>query len=1204
MNIENLENLNKIFANKKPTQDSDGALIGGILVVLICFGLLLLFFFLKKKRAKEDEDQQKQSPIPSPSGTVSAAAASLASPLSATFGSIFGSLTPDTPLLNQAASILQNPTPEQNALSRFLTGAEGFITSDAFRIELIADFIVNRKDSFVYSLVTDIFPRIIRLFAKGLVAIGKASAALVRRVSTMKYRKIFSRLSMAVRARLGLNWQKTSAKLGENLAAKLARERGAQAAADFIARGAAQAGRAAARGAVGTVKLGVGLAAGLANPLDVAGITGVVLDMTNAGNYAQLATTSDLVDIRNESLNKQYFDVVKCSYEPLDPQCEAPDAPPTTSTPTPAPPGGARWPVFFGPHDLMDADYLVWNTAAKLTEGLSNPGNPNSLFKKTIDLISTLPSSTAATDAKTNLTILFDAINYTAGGTGQVDLVSVPFIWACKDSQTVLNDAIVSLSQIPQAFVIVANLKIVQALQIAVSNFILEVFKNEGDIPDDAFVRLLEAQFTDELIETFVNAEFDKDCVEKGGVVFNPNIGGAGSTETSWSSHTCTWATKEDCHGAYPWFDYDGNLTTTLTPRTAELICKSAMCPAPCPAGSPAPCPSEPCWKPTPCPSPAPCPQPPAAPCPALMDPNATDRTYTEWRSKDWFTHSGWINTGAGAPAWNAQLNTDAIPSGGACIAGDAGFHQICDDDQMVGMCNETMQHAHNDYDRERGTCYNSASLCSIKGVTNVPGGFTDPIDGHTYNTCRDDQGEISQALFGSTVMRLRNSDQQYCGKAEELVAPFLALAGSAAAAFDQQEYLFTQGLIESPFSQSNMQDVGGALSAFFTGGSYCGTAGCSGSSVCLSEPASAAVGATVWYDAGDGRHICCHPSQIYLQGEGCRCATGTYRVGGIGYSTSNRCCPNGTVYNSAADRCDMTNRTTDTGSREYDLIDNTDIIDTRAVLGKYVSLTQNQCQSACDSATACAGIIHHPNNDCYLLSDMNLGTRTSSSGVTIGTRSSRVVCPVGTTRGSDLRTCCQAGSTFTGVTGLCCPPGSTGGSDGQTCCPAGSTFTGVTGKCCPTGKNLSSDGQTCGTPVNAVCTYSSCFPSCGTSASKTLISKTPASFGGADCATGFPVGGNIPCTDLPACQPSSSFPYTQVTSLSELTDQYTSKTPVIPNLTLDVAAAACTSLDWCRYFSLNRNGDAVFFAYLSNIDAFPMVGAAGYTDTVLYKKN
>ena len=96
-----------------------------------------------------------------------------------------------------------------------------------------------------------------------------------------------------------------------------------------------------------------------------------------------------------------------------------------------------------------------------------------------------------------------------------------------------------------------------------------------------------------------------------------------------------------------------------------------------------------------------------ANPCPAALDANNSDLIYTEWRNKDWFSIPG--------RSWTPIINSDAIPSGGACIQANPGLHLECDTEHSVGI--GATKKAKNTYDRVHGTCVNSNEYCDIKGV-------------------------------------------------------------------------------------------------------------------------------------------------------------------------------------------------------------------------------------------------------------------------------------------------------------------------------------------------------------------------------------------------------------------------------------------------------------------------------------------------------
>lgn len=620
--------LKEFVNNFNNNSDDDSLLIIGAVIIIIVIIVVVIIVVLNKGG---------KSPAPGANATAiaaavaAAAAAAAATPLptvTVTYGSIFGSdpASSDPAPQQQAAAIIAADPAQLNGLQLFLNGIPSILTSEATYIQLIADLIVNGSDSLLAGIFKGMYNKLATVPEFVNQVRTSATKLWTARTSKGALTANYKSMSMLNRARMGLKWMKESARLGEATGARLAAEVGTSMADNFTAAGlraAATASAVAARSAVtGTAKLARGLVTSLANPLDIAMIVGMTLDVKNVGNYAQLLTTSDLIAARNEEQQKAYQTTIDCSSEPLGPSCPpSSPAPPPSNSPAP-PPRAGRWPLFQGPHDLLDPEFTADSIQNLIYGMIGNPGNPNGEFKKTIDLIDKLPASNEVSLVKTGLTNLFNSINYNTGS--NIRFQQVPFIWSCQDSQRIINNAIIGLSTTQGAEYVIARLKILQAMQIAISDFIVEVFHTATDVPSGALLTILQATFTTELVETFTQAFLDQDCIDKGGIVFNPGPG--------WDSHTCTWATKEDCHGAYPWIDADGNIVDDLTSNTSNLLCMTT-CPAPCPDG-------EPCPPPVPCPAPS--------PCPALSDPEKSDLTYTEWRSKGWFSRAGIINTGSG----------------------------------------------------------------------------------------------------------------------------------------------------------------------------------------------------------------------------------------------------------------------------------------------------------------------------------------------------------------------------------------------------------------------------------------------------------------------------------------------------------------------------------------------------------------------------
>jgi hypothetical protein len=154
-------------------------------------------------------------------------------------------------------------------------------------------------------------------------------------------------------------------------------------------------------------------------------------------------------------------------------------------------------------------------------------------------------------------------------------------------------------------------------------------------------------------------------------------------------------------------------------------------------AGSPA-------FWPSPCPPPVACDLP--RPCPAQQDPAEANLTYTEWRSKEWFNR------------WSATLDTNSVPTPGACIRADPTMHYTCDTNHRTGAGN-----AINIYKRDTGECVNSERYCKIKGITYRPdmpvsdmgGRGSGPLPSCFVGPCQF----MTETIGSSTFTRLASSD-------------------------------------------------------------------------------------------------------------------------------------------------------------------------------------------------------------------------------------------------------------------------------------------------------------------------------------------------------------------------------------------------------------------------------------------------------------
>jgi hypothetical protein len=504
---------------------------------------------------------------------------------------------------------------------------------------------------------------------------------------------------------------------------------------------------------------------------------GMYLDMTNTGNYEEFLQTSDYLSLARDEYAKFQNATIDCTSWPMGPSCPTPAPGPSPDTQDNTPVSG-RYPNFMGPLDLMDQEDLFNEINDRVLHNFTDPTRSDGPFAGVISWLQKYPSDATMTRVAGNLKTLFDVLCtdpatttitasitddvcffYSDDGTGHcsfpIDPATAMTWWSNTASQSVITTAIADLENVPTARIPVARLKILNKVQQATGQYINSLIQANASpapspgsalptfVPVDPFQSFLDSfdaqNFPDNLFEDLQDAELDDICVTNGGVIINPGPG--------WNSHTCTWATKEDCHGAFPLEPSD------ITPNTENLMCMMTT-PAPCPAypapagctpaGSPSIYPA-PSWQagddccggdgvdtnnkclpqhcpppityraPSPCPAvqclinggcPVPCPAgTPADQCPPpLYDLNLT---YTEWRNKDWFSSPG--------STWAPLLDQNQIPSGGACVQADPAIQQECAVVHSTGL--GVTQTAVNKYDRVHGVCVNSSEYCQIKGV-------------------------------------------------------------------------------------------------------------------------------------------------------------------------------------------------------------------------------------------------------------------------------------------------------------------------------------------------------------------------------------------------------------------------------------------------------------------------------------------------------
>jgi hypothetical protein len=366
-----------------------------------------------------------------------------------------------------------------------------------------------------------------------------------------------------------------------------------------------------------------------------------------------------------------------------------------------------------GPLDLIDVETFFDTAASKVKKLFVDPTISDGPLAQVVNDLKALPSTSTITRVARNLDSFQKSLDWLAPGT-TIDFNTSLTYWSNTVSQGYILGAVQQLETQPGTSRAVAQLKIISGIQRTMGDY-LNILVTTGTDPGSVWITtqlaLKEGNLPDSVIMDLIQAEMDLWCVQNGGVVINPGSG--------YSAHTCTWATKEDCHGAFPWTESE------TTPTTTKLLCAGST-PAPCPVPSPTPgcipngsyspaSGSDCCsqadidadgkCQPVDCPPPVPK---QLSPCPALQDPNGADLTYTEWRNKDWFTASG--------TPWAPIINASQIPSGGACIQENPAIHILCDEEHTTARTHG--RGVKNSYDRVHGMCINTPEYCFAKGIS------------------------------------------------------------------------------------------------------------------------------------------------------------------------------------------------------------------------------------------------------------------------------------------------------------------------------------------------------------------------------------------------------------------------------------------------------------------------------------------------------
>jgi hypothetical protein len=626
---------------------------------------------------------------------------------------------------------------------------------------LVVDLLTNRGKSMVASALK-YFYNVVKNSAKIGARIVKALVSVVSDASTRAALKLaFNKFSILEKGVLGLRWLKTTYNLGADAAAALLREMAEKGAysvgARALAQGAARAGATAGRAALSAGKLALGVAA---DPLMVATIAGMALDIEDAGGCLAAIQTSDYLQVKRAEDAKTQSSQIDCGSWPLGPTCPPS---PAAAAPGPAPPDppprNGRYPNFMGPLDLVDMDSMFDSILNKIHDLFTDPVISNGPLAQVVTDLKTLPSTTAISEVIRRLDEFQKSLDWLAPG-ATIDFNSSLTYWSNTASQSLIVACTNRLVDQPGASRSVAQLKVIGGIQRTMGDY-LNILVTTGTDPGSVWITsqlaLSNGNLPDSIIEELIQEETDMFCIKNGGVIINPGSG--------YSAHTCTWARKADCHGAFPWTENE------ITPTTEKLLCAGSA-PAPCPVPSPTPgcipngsyspangsdCCSQAdidadgkC-RPVHCPPPVPI---QLSPCPATTDPNGADLTYTEWRNKDWFS-------AAGTP-WASIIDSSQIPSGGACIQANPSLHIYCDEEHTTARARTGVK---NSYDRVHGMCINTPEYCDAKGLSygDVPltdmgvGNDMAPLVGGTrLKSCYEELSQeiIADIGFGETIAR------------------------------------------------------------------------------------------------------------------------------------------------------------------------------------------------------------------------------------------------------------------------------------------------------------------------------------------------------------------------------------------------------------------------------------------------------------------
>lgn len=378
--------------NLNNTDDGSNTVI--IIVVVIIFALIVTFgvlvalarrgVFDKIIRNVSANNPRLGAALNRVSGTADRDEAAAAAAAAAAEGGSRAPGAPSTrarsPAMTAQAVIAaaQNDSVLQGILNDLGSGAPFIVAS--IGVDIAAQLAANQR-----SIAKFIMERGLKKGSTKVIA-EKGASKVLKRTFTGRMSKVFGRLTTKAIGQLGARWPKLAAKMGINMAkleARLAAE-AAERGAEYAAKQAALlASKTAAKQAI-TLDLGP-----IGWLYDAVTVVGIALDVTNAGNFAQLTQTSDLLAIKRD-IDREVVNVnLACSTVP--PTADCPMEPGSVPEPDPdTEPKPGRYPSFVGPLDKEQSDdYDAFYT--KLTD-------------KVIDLVTTKPYTP-------RVQALFDACN-------------------------------------------------------------------------------------------------------------------------------------------------------------------------------------------------------------------------------------------------------------------------------------------------------------------------------------------------------------------------------------------------------------------------------------------------------------------------------------------------------------------------------------------------------------------------------------------------------------------------------------------------------------------------------------------------------------------------------------------------------------------------------------------------------------------------